>query len=154
MNAQYFSAFSVGRWTFDVGRFPTVFGGVAERLIAPVLKTGRPKGLVSSNLTPSATLIIKYPNFAFFVHDPGIFMSYWYGGLYAVIEGWQELGLTDPTIDRLLESPNVELLRRYRNGVFHYQMTYFDDRFRLNKMKAAVQQLEEQNRRLYPSPTP
>ena len=30
------------------------FGGVAERLIAPVLKTGRPKGLVSSNLTPSA----------------------------------------------------------------------------------------------------
>ena len=34
-------------------------GGVAERLIAPVLKTGRPKGLVSSNLTPSATLIPK-----------------------------------------------------------------------------------------------
>jgi hypothetical protein len=31
-------------------------GGVAERLIAPVLKTGRPKGLVSSNLTPSAPL--------------------------------------------------------------------------------------------------
>ena len=30
-------------------------GGVAERLIAPVLKTGRPKGLVSSNLTPSVT---------------------------------------------------------------------------------------------------
>src|SRR5215471_5883130 len=29
-------------------------GGVAERLIAPVLKTGRPIGLVSSNLTPSA----------------------------------------------------------------------------------------------------
>ncbi len=29
-------------------------GGVAEWLIAPVLKTGRPKGLVSSNLTPSA----------------------------------------------------------------------------------------------------
>ena len=32
-------------------------GGVAERLIAPVLKTGRPKGLVSSNLTPSAALV-------------------------------------------------------------------------------------------------
>jgi hypothetical protein len=27
-------------------------------LIAPVLKTGRPKGLVSSNLTPSAILIM------------------------------------------------------------------------------------------------
>ena len=34
-------------------------GGVAERLIAPVLKTGGPKGLVSSNLTPSALLILK-----------------------------------------------------------------------------------------------
>ncbi len=32
-------------------------GGVAERLIAPVLKTGRPKGLVSSNLTPSASAL-------------------------------------------------------------------------------------------------
>jgi hypothetical protein len=36
-------------------------GGVAERLIAPVLKTGRPKGLVSSNLTPSAGLIFDFP---------------------------------------------------------------------------------------------
>ena len=35
-------------------RMRALFGGVAERLIAPVLKTGRPKGLVSSNLTPSA----------------------------------------------------------------------------------------------------
>ena len=35
------------------------FGGVAERLIAPVLKTGRPKGLVSSNLTPSAVLVAR-----------------------------------------------------------------------------------------------
>jgi hypothetical protein len=43
----------------DVGRCPSIPGGVAERLIAPVLKTGRPKGLVSSNLTPSATLIIR-----------------------------------------------------------------------------------------------
>jgi len=71
-----------------------------------------------------------HPGLTFFVHDPGIFMSYWYGGLYVVIEGWQELGLADPTIDRLLESPNIQLLRRYRNGVFHYQTTYFDDRFR------------------------
>ena len=30
------------------------FGGVVEWLIAPVLKTGRPKGLVGSNPTPSA----------------------------------------------------------------------------------------------------
>jgi hypothetical protein len=46
-------------------------------------------------------------------------MSYWYGTLYVVIEGWKELKLSDPKIDALLDSPNVELLRRYRNGVFH-----------------------------------
>ena len=43
-----------------VAEFPPIvcaLGGVAERLIAPVLKTGRPKGLVSSNLTPSASLV-------------------------------------------------------------------------------------------------
>jgi hypothetical protein len=66
---------------------------------------------------------------SFFADDPGIFMSYWYGGLYVVIEGWRELGLHDPDIDRLIESPNTELLRRYRNGAFHFQKDYFDERF-------------------------
>ncbi len=65
----------------------------------------------------------------FFADDPGIFMSYWYGGIYVVIEGWQESGFHDPDIDRLLSSPNVGLLKRYRNGTFHFQKKYFDDRF-------------------------
>ena len=38
-------------------------------------------------------------------------MSYWYGGLYIVIEGWKALNLSDTTIDELLKSPNVKLLR-------------------------------------------
>jgi len=58
-----------------------------------------------------------------------LYMSYWYGGLYVVVEGWRELGLSDPEVDRLLASPNVDLLRRYRNGAFHYQSDYFDSRF-------------------------
>jgi hypothetical protein len=57
-----------------------------------------------------------------------LYMSYWYGGLYVVIEGWQELGFTDPEIDTLLKSPNVDLLRRYRNGVFHFQRQYFAEK--------------------------
>jgi hypothetical protein len=48
-------------------------------------------------------------------------MSYWYAALYVVIEGWRDLGLADATIDALLQSPNVDLLKRYRNGVFHFQ---------------------------------
>jgi hypothetical protein len=53
----------------------------------------------------------------------------WYGELYVVVEGWKELDLSDPTVDSLLQSSNVELLRRYRNGVFHFQREYFDERF-------------------------
>ncbi|TET45416.1 hypothetical protein E3J62_07620 [candidate division TA06 bacterium] len=61
--------------------------------------------------------------------QPNPYMSYWYGGTYVVIEGWKKLGLSDPIIETLLESPNIEMLKRYRNGVFHFQKDYFDDRF-------------------------
>ena len=36
-----------------------------------------------------------------FFSAPGIHLLYMYSGIYLVIEGWRELGLTDPTIDRL-----------------------------------------------------
>jgi hypothetical protein len=58
-----------------------------------------------------------------------LYMSFWYGELYVVIEGWNELGLCDPAVDALLTSPKVDLLRRFRNGAFHFQRDYFDDRF-------------------------
>jgi hypothetical protein len=58
-----------------------------------------------------------------------LYMSYWYGGLYVVIEGWQELSLSDHTIDAMIQSSNVQLLKRYRNGVFHFQKEYNDERF-------------------------
>jgi len=61
--------------------------------------------------------------------DVGLYMSYWYSGLYVVIEGWQELNLYDEKINSLIESPYVELLKRYRNGVFHFQKKDFDNRF-------------------------
>ena len=61
--------------------------------------------------------------------DMNIYMSYWYCGLYAVIEGWKDLGLSDEAVDRLLHSPNVALLRRYQNGTFHFLKNHFDERF-------------------------
>lgn len=64
-----------------------------------------------------------------FASDTGLFLSHWYAALYVVVEGWKELGLSDPVIDQLLASPNTELLRRYRNGVCHFQDAYFDARF-------------------------
>ena len=59
-----------------------------------------------------------------------LYLSSWYGLMYVVIEGWIKLDLHDPQIDSLLESAFVDTLRRYRNGVFHYQRNYFDRRFK------------------------
>jgi len=53
----------------------------------------------------------------------------WLGSLYVLVEGWRDLKLSDPEIDQQLRSPHVESLRRFRNGVFHFQKKYFDDRF-------------------------
>jgi hypothetical protein len=64
-----------------------------------------------------------------FEAEYNLFISYWFASLYVVIEGWHELNLKDKAIDSLLKSPNVKLLRRYRNGVFHFQRDYFDERF-------------------------
>ena len=58
-----------------------------------------------------------------------LYLSYWYAGLYVVAEGWKALALSDPTIDSLLNSSNLVLLRRYRNGTFHFQKAYNDQRF-------------------------
>lgn len=57
-----------------------------------------------------------------------LYMSYWYAGLYVVIEGWRKLKLSDPAINDLLKSPNVDLLKKYRHYVFHYQRQYYDEK--------------------------
>jgi hypothetical protein len=38
-------------------------------------------------------------------------MSYWYGSLYVVVEGWRELNETDPKVDPLISSPHVDRLK-------------------------------------------
>jgi hypothetical protein len=53
----------------------------------------------------------------------------WCGLLFTVVEGYQDLKLTDSQVDALLsQSTRVDALRRCRNGVFHFQKDYFDDR--------------------------
>lgn len=53
----------------------------------------------------------------------------WLGSLYVLVEGWKDLRLSDEKIDKLLTSPHVQALKRFRNGVYHFQRRYFDDRF-------------------------
>jgi len=54
----------------------------------------------------------------------------WFASMWVVIEGWHELGYKDKTIDALLtDYPDYSnLLRRFRNTVYHYQPTMFDKR--------------------------
>jgi hypothetical protein len=58
-------------------------------------------------------------------------MASFYSSVWVVIEGWQEIRLKDEIIDRILKaSPKyLRLLKRFRNGVFHYQSNLVDDRF-------------------------
>jgi hypothetical protein len=50
-------------------------------------------------------------------------LTFFYASLFVVIEGWRDLRLSDVEIDELLRSDNTELLRRFRNGVFHFHFT-------------------------------
>jgi hypothetical protein len=62
---------------------------------------------------------------ALFTHDYGVFQFYWWSALYVVIEGYTELKLHDEKIDALLQSPNVDALKRLRNATFHFQNKFF-----------------------------
>ena len=55
-------------------------------------------------------------------------LAQWYASLWVVIEGWLETKLSDPIIDDLISScPRFcDLLRRFRNGVYHYQPSLLD----------------------------
>jgi hypothetical protein len=47
---------------------------------------------------------------------------YWAASLYVVIEGWETAKFQDPVIEGLLKLSNYkDILRRLRNGTFHYQ---------------------------------
>ena len=58
-------------------------------------------------------------------------MSHWYASEYVVIEGWRDAGLHDPVVDHALDgwAGVVDNLRRYRNGVFHFQPSLIDAHF-------------------------
>jgi hypothetical protein len=56
-------------------------------------------------------------------------LSYWFASLYVLSEGWRQLGIRDSTVDTLLTEEHVSLLRRYRNGMFHFQADFGDARF-------------------------
>lgn len=70
-------------------------------------------------------------------------LSAWYASLWVVVEGWGEVPLSDPSVDELLAAaPRYQhLLRRYRNGVFHYQPELIDKRLAdfLTEGESAVQ---------------
>jgi hypothetical protein len=74
---------------------------------------------------------LKPDMFAIYLHSgPASVLYYWYGALCPVKEGYEKLGLRDARIDALLKSTaNIEALKRCRNGAFHFQKDYFDERF-------------------------
>ena len=55
-------------------------------------------------------------------HSLFLAISVWYALLYVVIEGYRELNLSNKEVDELLaQEEYVDLLRQFRNAIFHYQ---------------------------------
>ena len=61
-----------------------------------------------------------------------VLMLQFYAALWVAVEGWRESPLSDETVDELLTDPafdqNVQLLRRFRNGVYHYQSDLINEK--------------------------
>lgn len=58
-----------------------------------------------------------------------VYLSLWYATLFVVAEEWvSDQTLRDDEVDALLKTENLDLLRRFRNGVFHFQSRYYDPR--------------------------
>jgi hypothetical protein len=57
-------------------------------------------------------------------------VAHWLASEYVVFEGWQELGLRSVRVSQLLSAypEHKELLRRCRNGVYHFQKQPLDPR--------------------------
>ena len=56
------------------------------------------------------------------IHSSYSRLAVMYGLIYVVIEGYNELKLTDTRIDELLQdSKYIDQLRLFRNATFHYQ---------------------------------
>jgi hypothetical protein len=56
--------------------------------------------------------------------------AHWLAAEYIVLEGWQQLGHDDRKLNKLLSlyPENVEVLRRCRNAVYHFQTEILDKR--------------------------
>jgi hypothetical protein len=45
-----------------------------------------------------------------------MYLDYWYAGIFAAMEGYEKLALTDPEVERLRADPLYMKLRAYRAG--------------------------------------
>ena len=76
--------------------------------------------------------------------------SQWYASLWVVIEGWAEAKLKDQAIDELLEKTknNNSLLKRYRNGIYHFQPSLLEPRL-VDFLKESEKSNKELNEERY-----
>jgi hypothetical protein len=54
---------------------------------------------------------------------PFMWLALWLALPYVVAEGYEDLGLSDPVIDEMLASQNLDLLRRFEMGHFIFSVT-------------------------------
>ena len=86
---------------------------IKVRISAEVLKPGE---MQAAEKLPQSLLDLGK------THSMFLALSVWYALLYVVIEGYQKMGLCDEGVDAVLaQEEYVDVLKRFRNGIFHYQ---------------------------------
>jgi hypothetical protein len=59
-----------------------------------------------------------------------MYLDYWYAGIFAAMEGYEKLGLSNTEVERSRADPLYSKLRAYRAGTYHFREKYFDDDIR------------------------
>jgi hypothetical protein len=59
-----------------------------------------------------------------------MYLDHWYAGIFAAMEGYEKLGLSNTEVERLRADPLYSKLRAYRAGTYHFREKYFDDDIR------------------------
>jgi hypothetical protein len=86
--------------------------------------------------------------------EPIMYMLLWFAALFVVAEGFKKLKIQDERVNALLDQDNnLELLKRHRNKIFHYQEKfvhpYITDFLLMPGMSAWVNSLHQEIRRYF-----
>lgn len=54
------------------------------------------------------------------------YMSLWYASLWVVIDGWSQMGIESPVVDKITSDKRYAKLKDFRDATMHFRPGYID----------------------------